>query len=44
MRILVTGATGLVGGALLSHLFDSGHEVRAALRGDGQCRTRGHVD
>ncbi|MFH7321191.1 NAD-dependent epimerase/dehydratase family protein [Desulfurivibrio sp. D14AmB] len=35
MKILVTGATGLVGGALLLHLLDSGHEVRAALRGDG---------
>lgn len=34
MNILVTGATGFVGSALCSRLVDSGHSVRALVRGD----------
>lgn len=32
MRILVTGATGLIGGTTLRHLRDAGHDVRALAR------------
>ncbi|WP_310733117.1 UDP-glucose 4-epimerase family protein [Rubrivivax rivuli] len=33
LNVLVTGATGFVGGALLEHLSKCGHRVRAAVRG-----------
>ncbi len=32
MRILVTGATGYIGGRLVPHLLDAGHEVRCMAR------------
>ena len=32
MRILVTGATGYIGGRLISRLLDAGHEVRCVTR------------
>ena len=32
MRIAVTGSTGLIGKALLSHLHDNGHETVALVR------------
>ena len=32
MRVLLTGATGLIGGALTRALLDAGHEVRALVR------------
>ena len=32
MRILLTGATGLIGRAVLSQLLDAGHDVTAVVR------------
>ncbi|HEY9381748.1 MAG TPA: NAD-dependent epimerase/dehydratase family protein, partial [Burkholderiales bacterium] len=32
MRIIVTGATGFVGQALLERLLEDGHEISAAVR------------
>ena len=32
MRVLVTGATGFIGGHLVRHLLDQGHRVRALVR------------
>lgn len=32
MRVAITGGSGIVGGALLRHLIDAGHEVRALAR------------
>jgi dihydroflavonol-4-reductase len=34
MRVAITGATGVVGGAVLRHLLDRGEEVRALIRSD----------
>jgi nucleoside-diphosphate-sugar epimerase len=34
MHVLITGASGFVGGALLRRLIGSGHRVRALVRGD----------
>lgn len=36
MRIFLTGATGLIGGALAGALLDAGHEVVALVRGAGR--------
>ena len=36
MTILVSGATGFVGGTITRHLLDSGHSVRAMSRSTGQ--------
>ena len=33
MRVLLIGATGYIGGAVLEHLTDAGHEMEALLRG-----------
>lgn len=40
MKVLLTGATGLLGGALLGFLLDGGHEVRCLLREDSPNRAR----
>jgi uncharacterized protein YbjT (DUF2867 family) len=32
MKILVTGATGYIGGRLIPQLLEKGHEVRAFVR------------
>jgi nucleoside-diphosphate-sugar epimerase len=32
LRVLLTGATGLIGSAVLAHLHDEGHEVVAVVR------------
>ncbi|MFT5134520.1 MAG: dihydroflavonol-4-reductase, partial [Gammaproteobacteria bacterium] len=32
MKTLITGANGFVGSAVLRHLLDAGHEVRALVR------------
>jgi uncharacterized protein YbjT (DUF2867 family) len=39
-RILLTGATGYVGGSLLPTLLEDGHEVRALARDAGRARER----
>lgn len=36
MHVFVTGATGLVGGALAGALLDAGHHVTALVRGEGR--------
>ncbi|PXW78476.1 male sterility protein [Blastomonas natatoria] len=36
MHVFLTGATGLVGGALAGALLDAGHRVTALVRGDGR--------
>lgn len=36
MMILVSGATGFVGGAITRHLLDTGHQVRALTRSTGK--------
>jgi len=38
MRVVVTGATGLIGGPLVRRLLDAGHEVRALTRGVERAR------
>lgn len=40
MTILVSGATGFVGGAITRHLLDAGHSVRAMSRDAGRAMTR----
>jgi len=40
MRLFVTGATGLVGGALVPRLLSDGHEVVAWVRSERQARNR----
>src|SRR4051794_965552 len=40
MDILVTGATGYVGGALIPRLLDAGHDVRAFARDPGRVAAR----
>ena len=42
MRFVVTGATGLIGGATARHLKAAGHEVIAVDRRDGEIG-RAHV-
>jgi uncharacterized protein YbjT (DUF2867 family) len=39
VKILVSGATGFVGGAIARHLLDAGHEVRAMSRDTGHAMT-----
>ncbi len=39
MKILVSGATGFVGGTITRHLLDAGHEVRAMSRSTGRAMT-----
>jgi uncharacterized protein YbjT (DUF2867 family) len=39
MKILVTGASGYIGGALVPRLVDAGHEVRAFARDPSRVRT-----
>lgn len=40
MKVLLTGATGLLGGALIEALISSGHEARCLLREDSSNRHR----
>jgi uncharacterized protein YbjT (DUF2867 family) len=40
MRLLVTGGTGLLGGALLSSLLAGGHEMRCLVRGESPRASR----
>ncbi len=40
MRVLVTGATGYIGGRLVPRLRDAGHGVRCLARGSGRLRGR----
>lgn len=40
MRVLVTGATGYIGGRLVPRLREAGHEVRALARDSGRLRDR----
>jgi UDP-glucose 4-epimerase len=44
MRVLVTGATGFVGRALVPALMEHGHTVRAALRGGATAPFHPHVE
>ena len=39
MKILISGATGFVGGTITRHLLDAGHEVRAMSRSTGKALT-----
>ncbi len=41
MRILVTGATGYIGGRLVQRLLDRGHEIRVLARDPRRARGRG---
>jgi len=44
MRILVTGATGYIGGRLVPRLVDSGHQVRVLVRDPGRIAGRPWAD
>lgn len=44
MKILLTGATGLVGGALAGALLDAGHDLAAVVRGHGAEQKRHILD
>lgn len=44
MRVLLTGATGLIGSAVLARLREAGHEVIAVSRGTGGSRIRSTTD
>ncbi len=41
MKVLVTGATGYIGGRLIPLLLDSGHQVRVLVRDPRRARARG---
>lgn len=44
MRVLVTGATGYIGGRLVPYLLEAGHEVRCAVRTPDKLATRAWRD
>ncbi len=44
MRVLVTGATGYIGGRLIPQLLDRGHEVRVLVRHPERVSERSWAD
>ena len=42
--VLVTGATGYIGGRLVPHLIQEGHQVRVLVRSEGRVRSRSWLD